>query len=623
MPELTLEPDRDYGCVMLLVILAVLPVQLAPVSQEDVLQGLRSEHPRLFLDGERVAELEAALESDPLLRKAVADVTARADSYLDAPPLRHELKGPRLLHVSRACLTRVHSLGLAWRLTGERRYADAVRSNLLTVCAFPDWNPAHFLDTAEMSHAVGVGYDWCFAALGEEARETIRRGLIEHGLEPGLRAYTAERPAWWTRSAFNWNQVCNGGLTVGALAIAETDPEYARVVLSHAVRSLPRALETYDPHGAWPEGPGYWGYATCYTAFGLAAMRSALGHDFGLSEREGLARAGFFPLAACGPTGAYVAYADVGERAQRRELPVLFWLADRYAEPALAQAERAWIAAHPASPLHVVWYVPSSEEEVVEPPLDELFEGSVQLALLRGARNDPDAIFVALKAGYNAVNHGHLDLGNFELELQGVRWARDLGSDDYNLPGYWDGKQGGRRWSYYRLGSHSHNVVTLGGEQQAVAGEAEFVAFESTPEAAHAIVEIKGAWPGTAERMRRGAALVAERRALLLRDEFELVEAGEVAWGMTTDAQIEVDGARAVLRQDGKVLSAFLLAPSGAAFVVEDAQRDPPERPNKGVRRLMVRFVGAPGPCALTVLFTSGAEAEPPSGVEVRPLSDW
>jgi len=71
------------------------------------------------------------------------------------------------------------------------------------------------------------------------------------------------------------------------------------------------------------------------------------------------------------------------------------------------------------------------------------------------------------------------------------------------------------------------------------------------------------------------------------------------------------------------VLSAFLLAPSGAAFVVEDAQRDPPERPNKGVRRLMVRFVGAPGPCALTVLFTSGAEAEPPSGVEVRPLSDW
>ena len=63
VPELTLEPDRDYGCVMLLVILAVLPVQLAPVSQEDVLQGLRSEHPRLFLDGERVAELEAALET--------------------------------------------------------------------------------------------------------------------------------------------------------------------------------------------------------------------------------------------------------------------------------------------------------------------------------------------------------------------------------------------------------------------------------------------------------------------------------------------------------------------------------------------------------------------------------
>ena len=615
--------DCKYDFVMLLATIAALAMHLAPLPQQDVLQGLRPEHPRLFLDRERVAELKVALGSDALLRKAVADATARADDFLEAPPLRHELKGPRLLHVSRACVTRVYALGLAWRLTGEQRYADAVRSNLLTVCAFPDWNPSHFLDTAEMSHAVGVGYDWCFAALDEEARGTIRRGLIEHGLEPGLTAYTAEQPAWWTHSAFNWNQVCNSGLTIGALAIAETDPRYSRVILPHAVRSLPRALDTYDPHGAWPEGPGYWGYATSYTAFGLAAMRSALGHDFGLSEREGLARAGFFPLAACGPTGSYVAYADVGERARRRGLPVLFWLSARYAEPALGRAERAWIATHPADPLHVVWYVPSSEQQVAEPPLDELFKGPVQLALLRGARDDPDAIFVALKAGYNAVNHGHLDLGNFELDLQGVRWARDLGSDDYNLPGYWDGRQDGRRWSYYRLGSHSHNVVTLGGAQQAVAGKAEFVAFESTPEGAHAIVEIRGAWPGTTDHMRRGVALVSDRRALLLRDEFELGRACEVAWGMTTDAQIELDGAHAVLRQDGKELSAFLLAPSGAAFGVEGAQREPPERQNTGVRRLMVRFDGAPGPCAVTILLTSGSESEPPAAVEVRSLSDW
>ena len=59
------------------------------------------------------------------------------------------------------------------------------------------------------------------------------------------------------------------------------------------------------------------------------------------------------------------------------------------------------------------------------------------------------------------------------------------------------------------------------------------------------------------------------------------------------------------------------------AFGVEGAQREPPERQNTGVRRLMVRFDGAPGPCAVTILLTSGSESEPPAAVEVRSLSDW
>ena len=90
---------------------------------------------------------------------------------------------------------------------------------------------------------------------------------------------------------------------------------------------------------------------------------------------------------------------------------------------------------------------------------------------MRSAWDDPNALFAGIKAGYNQVNHGHLDLGNFELDALGVRWARDLGSENYNLPGYWEGKRGGQRWSYYRLGSASHNVVMLGGQHQDAAGE--------------------------------------------------------------------------------------------------------------------------------------------------------
>ncbi len=593
---------------------------IAGAQEADVLAGLRAEHPRLILTEERLAELQAMRPGDALLEKAIEDVLTRADKALGEPKLEHKLVGPRLLHVSRSCLDRVYALGLAYRLTGEARYADGVRANLLTVCAFPDWNPSHFLDTAEMSHAVGIGYDWCFGAFDEETRATIRAGLIEKGLDPGLERYEAQRPAWWTTSAFNWNQVCNGGLLCGALAIADEEPDRARRIVAAAVKSLPRALATYEPDGAWGEGPAYWGYATRYTVYGLAAMTTTLGHDFGLSDRRGLEQAGYFPLVGTGPTGMYACIADAGENARRGALPVLFWLADRYGLVELAAAERDYVREQRARPQHVIWFQP---EAVNAPEIDRtrLFRGPVEIAFLESG-----STWVAFKAGYNEVNHGHLDLGSFELEHGGVRWIRDLGKDDYNLPGYWDKREGGKRWSYYRLGSHSHNVVTLDGLHQAVAAKSSFERFEEGGWT-QAIVEIDGAFPGRVNRQRRGIQFQNLDGVVLLVDELELERACDFAWGVTTDADLVVDGATAkFLRRvpaEGEqysvdALVAQLMSP-GLSFSVESAEREPPERENKGVNRLMVRGRAGPGKLSIAVRFSERLI----DGGRVPPLDEW
>ena len=124
-----------------------------------------------------------------------------------------------------------------------------------------------------------------------------------------------------------------------------------------------------------------------------------------------------------------------------------------------------------ADAAHLVWYAAKPPARAARRQLDYYFRGPVEVVTMRSAWDDPNALFVGIKAGYNQVNHGHLDLGNFELDALGVRWARDLGSENYNLPGYWEGKRGGQRWSYYRLNSASHNVVMLGGKHQDAAGE--------------------------------------------------------------------------------------------------------------------------------------------------------
>ena len=218
----------------LVAVAAILSLCLPVLAAEDefniepstVLETLDKGHPRLMLKDKDLESLKKQHPKDEVLQKCVRDVLRQADEYLDRPVLTYRKIGPRLLSVSRACLDRIYHLALAYRWTGEEKYAKKAVENLKAVCAFKDWNPSHFLDTAEMSHAVGVGYDWLYHYMDKSTRDEIKSGLIKNGMEPGIAGYKG-RGAGWTRTAFNWNQVCNSGLVAGALAIAESDPKYA------------------------------------------------------------------------------------------------------------------------------------------------------------------------------------------------------------------------------------------------------------------------------------------------------------------------------------------------------------------------------------------------------------
>jgi hypothetical protein len=247
----------------------------------------------------------------------------------------------------------------------------------------------------------------------------------------------------------------------------------------------------------------------------------------------------------------------------------------------------------------------------------------VELAVFRSAWDDPNALFVSIKAGYNSVNLGHLDLGTFELDALGKRWARDLGSDDYNLPGYWDGKQGGKRWTYYRLGSFSHNVALIDGQQQLVAGKADLVKFHEG-NAPCAIVDLSSAYGQAVKTARRGVTLAGNRRAVLVQDDLELVGKHDVAWGMTTDATIATEGATATLKLGDAALVARILSPAGASFRVESAEQEAPQKTNKGVSRLTIRLADQSGPLRIAVLLSPVW----PDGSEVKcagvlPLDQW
>ncbi|MCK4751900.1 MAG: DUF4962 domain-containing protein [Planctomycetes bacterium] len=591
----------------------------------DILANLDKNHPRLMLKDDQLQQLKKLYPKDETLQRYLKDVLNEADGYCKEPALVYKKIGPRLLSVSQKCLNRMYALGIAYRWTGEKKYAEKAKQDLLAVCDFNDWNPPHFLDTAEMSHAVGLGYDWFYHYLDEQSRQKIKAGLIKNGMTPGVNAYQ-QRKVHWIKVKYNWNLVCNGGLIVGALAIADTDPNYAEYIISQATASMPAALKTYAPDGLWPEGPSYWFYATRYAAYGISALDSALGNDFGLSKYKGLSTTGLFPNYAAGPTKLYINFGD-DSKTQRKNsripLHPMFWLAKKFNNPIISDAEHDVLKNHTASPQHIMWYVPPSKEKSYTRQLDYHFNGLVGAAVFRSKFNDPNALFAGIKSGYNNVGHAHLDLGTFWIDALGRRWAKDLGRDYYNLPGYWKRGVAGARWQYYRLRSESHNVPLINNKNQFELAKAKFTKFNSKKSSAFAVVDLTAAYGQFAKKTMRGLAILEDRTAVLVQDEFQIEKPCEVAWGMTTDADITLNKNIAELTIDGKKLVAKILSPANAEFTVESAEQKPPEEPNTGFKRLMIRLPETKGSLTVAVLFSPVWKNGIVETVELKPLTQW
>jgi hypothetical protein len=591
--------------------LATLTASTAAESDTSVLKTLRPGHPRLLVLDADLERVRQAIENDPVARQWHKHLLGDAEKMLKEKPIERVLIGPRLLDKSRTALRRISTLAGLYRLGGDKRFAERARQEMLTAAAFADWNPKHFLDVAEMTNALAIGYDWLFSFLSAEDRATLRAAIIEKGLKQSLPIYEKQR--WWAKAEHNWNQVCNGGMTVGALAIADEEPALAAQIVAAGHASIVLAMKTFGPDGGWPEGPGYWNYATSYNVYYLSALETALGTDFGLSKTPGFAETGLFRIHFTGPTGLPFNYADAGEKTGTAAQ--MFWFARAFNQPVFAGHERAMAEGHPHI-LHLLRFdgrcrMPQGDDL----PLAAVFRG-VDVAFLRSAWGDPNAIFVGFKGGDNKANHSHLDLGSFVLDALGERWALDLGSDDYNLPGYF----GKNRWSYYRLRTESHNTLTLDGENQNLRATAPLVAFSASPDRSFAVADMTAAYASKTTRAHRGIALI-DRKQVLVQDEVEAIQPVKVVWNFLTKAKIEANGDRATLTRGCAKLRARILSPADAKFEVISANQPPPQRQQLDVHNLTVRLPYITKQVIISVLFTTNTSDIIVPNLE--PLDQW
>ena len=182
-------------------------------SKVEVLNTLKDQHPRL-ISTESIGKIKTLIQEDELAQQIWISNLKFAQELLNKKPLVYNKPdGRRLLRVSRAALERVRSLSLSYLILGEKKYAERAWQELSTVASFSDWNPSHFLDCAEMTHAVALGYDWLFNFWSAEQKKILQDAIVQKGLNPAIEVYDKE--LGWHKGNINWNQVCNGGISIG------------------------------------------------------------------------------------------------------------------------------------------------------------------------------------------------------------------------------------------------------------------------------------------------------------------------------------------------------------------------------------------------------------------------
>lgn len=621
------------------------PVYPPDVSLEVVRQQVEkagSGHPRLLANAESLARLRDLRESDGVRRLVAESIVREAELLKDVPPIERKLQGRRLLGESRRCVKRTLTLATAYHLTGDQRHADRCRDEMLAVARFSDWNPSHFLDVAEMTFALAIGYDWLYDQLDEASRAEIREAIVGKGVSL---PFTTNHKGW-VRARNNWGQVCHGGLTAGALAVMEDHPDLAAQTVHNALQNVPRSMAAFAPNGSYPEGPGYWSYGTSYNVLLIGVLESVFDSDFGLSNAPGFDQTGQYLSLTTGPSGLCFNYADGG--AGRGPEPVLFWFAERYDRPdwLLGEASRFRETAAAVSqskaagggnrlwPLTLLWMPAEPPSDVeIRMPLNWSSEGDVPVTVHRSSWTDPAATYLGFKAGSPSANHGQMDTGSFVLDSDGVRWAVDLGAEGYhgieargmNL---WSSAQNSDRWKIFRQSNHGHNTLVIDDQLQHAAGHGRIVAFADDPAFPHSIVDLTAVYQGQAGEVQRGVALLPSRE-VLIQDQLSGLKPGSpVRWGMITPGTPSEPGQRELtLRQGAARLSLSLLAPGDVTWqIINTAKpRNEWDSPNRGTCMAAFEAVAPEsGQLTFAVLATPGSCKESVQGeLEIKPLEDW
>ena len=538
-------------------------------------------HPRILLKKGEEKKLLKQVKKDAMWLDIHNAILEAADEFIPKPVSERIKTGRRLLSVSRENLKRIFILSYAYRVTGQEKYFKRAEAEMLKAASFEDWNPSHFLDVGEMTMALAIGYDWLYNKLSADSKQKIETAIIEKGITP---SYTTTQS--WIKGTNNWNQVCHAGMTYGALAVWEKNPELACKTLNRAIENISIPMKHYAPDGAYPEGVTYWSYGTSFNAMFLSAVEKIFATDFGLTEAPGFLRTGEYILHTSTPSLNNFAYSDCG--AQKSGFNItMYWFYDKTKDATILYNQSrifkerggSLIKSNRLAPAALIWGAGTAGKKPDLPTaLNWKAQGDNPIVCMRGSWTDTNASFLGVKLGSPGAPHGHMDVGSFIFESNGVVWAQDLGSENYNQAevqgvDMWNKNRDSQRWMVYRYNNYIHNTLTFNKKLQIVEGKSNIDSYVEKDRQTTTVSDLTPVYSDQVTEAKRAFSLVDKKYAVIE----DQITASKwftmMTWTLTTPATPTlVSDYVMMLEKDGKKCYVKVEAPAPIRWKVQPAK---------------------------------------------------
>lgn len=552
------------------------------VTQQQLQQLQYAPHllfPELEMARDRRQELMDAPQTRLVLQQTqhlLADIETLPQTGYSAYRL-FRISGERSRYEAGYFLKRARLSAAALRLfLGQMDLREIVQDYLWSICEESNWVlPAHERDlidlfAAETGYLLAETLLLLGTTLADEVRNRMRQEIERRIFEPYLRFFHLHK---WYQDASNWNGVCNSSVAATFLLL---EPEAARVqrALEIALTGLHTFLATaFAADGSSSEGVAYWHYGlfnfVTLSEFLYAASAGTL--DLLAGAKMKLIAA--FPAKLQISGSSFASFSDCNESVSFHP-GILTRLAQRTGEATIQN-----LLARPAEPDND-WRLPMMLRNILwwdgcQPEPRALADSRLPAggtARLVTSTGQGELVVLCLKAGHNAEEHNHNDVGSFLLHVGGENLLTDPGRGLYSRDYF-----GPRRYENIFANSYGHSVPRIDELLQGTGREFAGTLLESVDNAdstKQIALDFTAAYPcpelSSARREFRLATQGSATGTVWLHDRFQFssgahrVEEAFVTWLPCT-----IEGASAHIHGQHHTLLLTIEQPQDAQFHLE------------------------------------------------------